>query len=352
MWQIDNRTPFASGQAWVRDLDGAETWIVVVKATFDVHPDGTTAISRDQPEVTRSPVYSGAPGQSSIVLDNDFILTKPTTDIVVNGTAYAPRGSATSVDVALRIGSLHKRLRVFGDRTWHRLGGLEAPAPFATMPLVYERAFGGVDAGSPRPERDWYWPNPVGTGFVASRSRLAGVRAPNIEYPDRLITAWDDRPEPAGFGIVGSHWESRARLAGTYDEVWSTTRQPLLPRDFDDRYFQTVPPDQQSSQPLSGGEAVVLDNLTPGGRLAFRLPTVELALSTRFMDASRRDPGPPRLHTVILEPDQMRVSLVWHSAMECHSKVYELDHTRVTMSDLTTSPDEREEEVESLLDLL
>jgi len=41
MWQIINNTPFAAGQAWVRGLDGAETWLVVVKTTFDVQPDGT-----------------------------------------------------------------------------------------------------------------------------------------------------------------------------------------------------------------------------------------------------------------------------------------------------------------------
>lgn len=350
MWQIDNHTPFATGQGWVRDREGAEVWLVVVKATFDVQRDGTTTICGEQPEVTRSPIYAGEPGRSSVVLDNDFILTKPTTDIVVHGTAHAPRSGATSIDVAVRVGSMQKRLRVFGERTWRDPGRLSAPEPFDRIPLVYERAFGGFDAGSPEPERDWFWRNPVGTGFVASRSRVAGVRAPNIEYPDRLISAWDDHPEPAGFGVVGSHWEQRARFAGTYDAAWSATRQPLLPEDFDDRFFQTVPPDQQA--PLRGGEGVLLENLTPGGRLGFALPRPGIALNTRFMDGTRKDPGPPALHTVILDPDRMRVSLVWHSAMECHAKVYTLDHTRVTMFDPTIPPEEREEEVESLLDLL
>src|SRR5690349_17426638 len=98
MWQINNRTPFATGQAWVRNRDGAEVWLVVVKATFDVHPDGSTTISREQPEVTRSPIYAGEPGKSSIVLDNDFVLTKPVTDVVVLGAAHAPRAGTTSVE--------------------------------------------------------------------------------------------------------------------------------------------------------------------------------------------------------------------------------------------------------------
>ena len=43
MWQIDNRTPFAAERGWVRDRDGAEVWLVAVKCTFDILPDGTTA---------------------------------------------------------------------------------------------------------------------------------------------------------------------------------------------------------------------------------------------------------------------------------------------------------------------
>jgi hypothetical protein len=37
----------------------------------------------------------------------------------------------------------------------------------------------------------------------------------------------------------------------------------------------------------------------------------------------------PKLHTVILEPDCPRVSLVWHSALPCHPKVYKLEKTRI-----------------------
>ena len=35
------------------------------------------------------------------------------------------------------------------------------------------------------------------------------------------------------------------------------------------------------------------------------------------------------MHTVILEPAVMRVSLVWHSALPCHPKVHKLLKTRI-----------------------
>src|SRR4030095_10201571 len=208
---------------------------------------------------------------------------------------------------------------------------LTSPEPFLTMPLTYERAFGGVDVGSPHPETDWYWPNPVGTGFVASRDRIDQTRPPTIEYPNHLITSGSSRPAPAGLGIVSSHWRSRALLAGTYDEAWSENRQPLLPVDFDIRHYQTVPEDQQSPAFLRGGEHVILAHLTPLGTLRFRLPQLDLVLMTRFMSGERQEHEPPKLHTVILEPDFPRVSLVWHSALECHARVYELEQTRIEL---------------------
>jgi hypothetical protein len=351
MWQVDNRTPFVARQSWVRDQNGAETWLVAVKATFDIRADGTTVVSENQPELTRSPLWRDEPGRSSLIYENDFVLAKKTTDVVLNGTAYSRDGrEVTTLDVALQVGPVKKMLTVFGDRVWGPAGAfLTDPQSFVQMPITYERAFGGVDAGSAHPEKDWYWPNPVGVGFVASRSRIGGVAAPNIEYPDQLISRWGARPRPAGFGFIASHWQERTAFAGTYDQAWSENRQPLLPADFDIRHYQAVPRDQQAPAFLVGGEPVGLLNLTPSGILRFFLPKLEVVFETRFMDGERRE-HVPDLHTVILEPDFPRVSLVWHSAMECHAKAYKLQRTRVRLKSLQGQP--VEEEVNSLLDLV
>ena len=144
MWQVDNRTPFATERGWVRDRDGSEVWLVAVKATFDVLPDGTTAVAKEQPPVLRLPEHFGEPGQSSVRYDADLILTKKTTDIVVVGQAYAPEGrEVTQLDCGFKVGTLQKVLRVFGDRTWGAFGP-SRPEPFVTMPLVGARAYGGV----------------------------------------------------------------------------------------------------------------------------------------------------------------------------------------------------------------
>lgn len=347
MWVVDNRTRFAAERGWVRDRDGAEVWLVAVKATFDIRPDGSTEVSDEQPPVLRAPEYHGEPGKSSIKYEADLILTKKTTDVLVIGHAYAPRGhKASGLDVGFRVGPLTKILRVFGDRRWEVEGGWSAAKPFDRMPLVYERAFGGVDRNSDKPERDWDWRNPVGTGFAVSRANLAGVTLPNIEYPAQLIQSWRDRPAPAGFGPICSHWQPRVGFAGTYDDHWMKTRQPLLPEDFDERFFQCAPADQQAPAFLRGGEPVVLRGLSVDGELRFLLPKIYLGFETRFYDGSREIHKNRTLHTVILEPDFPRVSLVWHSALPCHFKVQKLERTTVTLKADLSGGEPQSEEME------
>lgn len=337
MWQVDNRTPFAVERGWVRDRDGAEIWLVAVKATFDIKPDGSTEVAPVQPPVLRVAEHHGDPGTSSVKYDADLVPTKKTTDVLLVGHAHAPPGtSATQLDVGFAVGPVRKTLRVIGDRTWGSFGA-SAPAPFQRMPLVYERAFGGVDRRSKTPEKDWEWRNPVGTGFTVSRRNADGLRLPNIEDPGQLIGSWSDRPAPAGFGAIASHWQPRVAWAGTYDDRWMKTRQPLVAEDMDDRYYQCAPLDQQAPHFLRGGEAVVLHRLTAGGSLRFALPKLHLGFETRFHDGSREVHANRRLHTVILEPDGPRVSLVWHSALPCHFKVHKLERTIVTLkTDLST----------------
>jgi len=333
MWQIDNRTPFAAERGWVRDRDGAEIWLVALKCTFDIHPDGTLEVSKEQPPVLRAPEYHGEPGKSSVKFESDLVLTKCTTDVFVVGHACAPEGiPVQQLDVGFRVGPVQKMLRVFGDRVWDGAGPTP-PQPFLQMPLTYERAFGGVDSRSATPEQDWDWRNPVGTGFAVSPENLRGTAVPNIEYPGALVNSWKDRPNPAGFGPIASHWQPRAGFAGTYDDRWMKERQPLLPDDFDDRFFQAAPPDQQAPAFLRGGEPVVLLRMTPQGDLRFQLPRIFPGFETQFFDGSRMLHKVRKLHTVILEPDFPRVSLVWHSALPCHFKVQKLDRTIVTLKE-------------------
>ena len=331
MWALENNTPFAAERAWVRDRFGAEIWVVAVKATFSINPDGSTCLTEKQEEMCRVPVYRGEPGLSSLLYESDMVQLKPATDVILHGHAYAPDGeAATQIDVRLKVQDEAKTLRVFGDRFWDK--DLDAlimtdPHPFVKMPITYERTFGGIDTRSDDTEtHSWELRNPVGTGFAVSAEHLIGQKVPNVEDPGYLIQSWNDRPEPAGFGPVPCHWSPRVELAGTYDDKWRNERFPLVPADFDDRFYQCAPQNQQISGYLRGGESIELTNLTPGGLLRFTLPMVTLNFTTYFYGKRAFD-HQAVLNTVILEPDIPRVMLVWETELPCYNYGLKLDRT-------------------------
>jgi hypothetical protein len=307
----------------MRDRDGAELWVVAVKATIAVAPDGALSLAATQEPVLQAPVPLCTPtGAAGLRYESDMLPGKQYTDVIVHATAYAPYGRpARAVTVSAKIGRIAKTLCVVGDRVWENgIGGLRmSPAEaFDTMPLTWQRAFGGED---PRQgERDRR--NPLGRGFALRQADLAGRLAPNITYPGIENV-------PAGLGPVAREWLPRAQLAGTYDKAWQEKRKPLPPEDFDDRFHQAAPADQQVLIGLLGGEEVELINLTSSGKWRFQLPRVALNCATRFgrQLVNRR----PELHTVIIEPDAGRVIMVWLTAVPCHYTLYELTGSHITL---------------------
>ena len=162
------------------------------------------------------PEHHGEPGKSSIKYEADLVLTKTTTDIIVVGHAYAPGGDRPRRWTSgFRVGPVQKVLRVLRrPRRGARLDR-RRPQPFVKMPLVYERAFGGVDS-SPR--------IPSATGNGATRSGPASpcrVRTrTGVAAAERRVSrtswcgSWSDRPRPAGFGAIACHWQPRVGVRG------------------------------------------------------------------------------------------------------------------------------------------
>ncbi len=103
--------------------------------------------------------------------------------------------------------------------------------------------------------------------------------------------------------------------------------QPLVAADFSDDYFRCAPKDQQINGFLKGGEEVVLENLTASGELRFRLPRITLGFSTRVAGGVTHHSG--RVYSVIIEPDECRLIMVWQSALPCHHTLYTLKETVV-----------------------
>lgn len=327
MWKLDNKTPYQAERTWVRDKEGAHYWIVVVKATYDIAEDGRLSLSDEPVEPLLAPEYNGVDGESSLRYEADLVGMKPATDVYFNGIAFTHQGKPkTKIKVSFQIDRLRKELLVYGNRTWQRsvIGGvtLSSPAPFLTMPITYERAFGGFDQKDPNPKKHRVdFRNPVGSGFANSNSHVVGKPAPNIEdLKQKQGKGW-----PAGFGAIASYWSPRKEFGGTYDEEWAAKRKPLLPADYDPKCLLCAPLDQQVPGYLKGGNQVELNNLTPGGRLRFRLPRVSCQFETHFGSTSKRHDS--ELVSVIIESEGPRLILVWQTSLAVGNDGEYLDAT-------------------------
>jgi hypothetical protein len=329
MLQVENRTPFATALMPLPDREGIETLFAVVKGTFTLAP--RPAVAEAQVPVTPVDRHHGEPASSSIRVPSDFCLGKPGTDVLLHGSAWGPGGRmATQVDVSLRVGPLQRWVRVFGDRHWDTgVAGyvMSPPAPFARMPLVWERAFGGSDETPAGPRYDYR--NPVGTGFhvLAGHKSVIGMPVPNLEDPASLISSTSDSPPPAGFAAVAAHWEPRRSFGGTYDAAWEQRRAPYLPDDFDPRFFHLAPPGLSTIGYLRGGEPVELLGATADGVLRFELPAVVVGV-TYLLGASPQT-KPAVLDTVIIEPDESRLVMVWRAALRTDKQTLKVRAVRV-----------------------
>jgi hypothetical protein len=291
---LENRTPFEATTFVFPDADGQEVLLVVMAATFAAIDSVDLQLSDTPSPIRSSDQYRGDPASSSTAFEADLALMKPFVDVLVNGHAYAPRGVETSqVQVRVAVGDIDKTLMVTGDRN-----PSGSTLTFRTMPLIFERAFGGTDAKG-RVERR----NPVGVGFNGALSADPSIQtvAPNIEYPKPA-----ERTLPGGFGPVGRGWQPRIDFAGTYDEAWLDNQWPLLPTDFDPRHYQAAPIDQQS-RTIRGGETVHVVNMTPSGLWRFKLPTLDVAVWLLY--EGQQQVAKLSMDTVLLEPDNYRVTL-------------------------------------------
>lgn len=283
--RILNQTRYQTQFTMARDTPGREYLLLVVKATFDFPAPGQVPqVAAVQCPLVMADEYTGTPGLSAPLWETDFAFRKTRCDVVLQGAAHAPGGQpAERVRVGLRVGDWVKQFDVVGQRQWRMLGPAATatrPYPFTRQPFSYDTAFGGPDRSQPDdPAPPVYAANPIGIGWAAVRreGRITGLPLPNTEVPGEEVASPFGSYRPMALGPIGRAWPQRARFAGTYDEHWQNEVFPFLPEDFDERYYQMAPEDQQIAFPTPE-TPVVLVGLTPAGREEFRLPQTRLPI--------------------------------------------------------------------------
>jgi hypothetical protein len=315
--KINNRTPLSLLSFRTVDLDGEPFQVVVVKGTFEIVKDAPLGFAAEQAPIRTvdDPWEKGA--LSSLRFEDDLAPFKPTTDIIVNATAYGPGGKPSAQwHAGVELGALRKRVLVTGPRAWVHaplLGWSLSPiVPVRAVPVRYERAFGG----------EAYEKNPVGVGFVDARSadRSREVPAPQILSADGRLPVFGELYPVEGLGAVAKPWQPRRGRAGTFDEAWKAHARPGLPRDFDPFYWSAAHEDLICDDFLHGNEEVTLENLHPEhARLSFRLPHLVVVAALTDCNGHRYG-SPTRLDTVLIDAERMRAELTWRATLPLHGQ--------------------------------
>jgi len=326
-----NATPLVVAYTQGRAPDGRESLVVVAKGTFNLPLDGSEPVlAENQQPLLMADTFYGEPGLSAPRQEMDFAPVKPFCDVVVLGKAYAPGGRpATQVTAGIRVGRVSKAISVVGPRQWQSgMLGVSASVaqPFTEQDISYAQAFGGSHPMEDDPElRHCYLDNPVGCGWYPSAiptAEIVGMPLPATEELGKPIDSPSGDYKPMALGPIGRSWPSRAGFAGTYDEAWLADCFPFLPADFDTRYYQAAPPDQQTDY-LRGGEDVLLLNLTRQERAGFKVPRIEVPV-TVFLSDGEHETLHAVIDTLLINTDAGTVEVTWRISRPLKRNMFEI----------------------------
>jgi hypothetical protein len=369
--EFRNLTPFAAMQYAMLDASDEEKHVVVMKVGYQLQPTGRGGYQlrvRDDDAVPLclEDEFSEKVNASSVLQESDLAPFKPFCDVIINATAWsAQRHPCTEIPVSIVIKNaegaslLSRKLMVTGERYFEqhvltRKWSLSQPERFVSYPLRWEGTFGGENrlekdekitgeiAGSAllTAEQQAQHPqapntplaheacarNPLGRGFIApwyARAKQPKCYpAPRIFDPQHPLMAEDFAAQiagssdfnapcfhPIGLGTFGRAWQPRLALAGTYDEEWLAARQPYLPADFDFRYWNCAPSEQQipyPTLPLS----VNLEGVSPDGPLQFLIPE-HVAFVLLRMKNGVWLPQRMQIDTLHIDSDRLEVTVCW-----------------------------------------
>jgi hypothetical protein len=327
--ELINATRMTVGYTMGLEPSGRELLVVAIKGTFKLPApgDANVGLADEQLPLVMADTFFGEPGLSAPRMEIDYAPRKHACDVLLVGSAHSPGGRpASRVQVGMKVGPLVKSFNAVGNRHWQVTAltlNVSDIEPFVQMPIDYGHAFGGVD-NSTEGKESAYMRNPAGRGYARTTktSWLDGRPLPNTEALNEQVSDPGGDYTPASFGVIGRHWQPRIGYAGTYDDAWLADHFPFLPPDFDERYFQAAPADQQLPIPKAPLEVALL-NLTPDGRRSFMLPYFEAPVHV-FPKNGEREDHIAQLDTIVFEPDAERFTMTWRLTRPLKRNMFEI----------------------------
>lgn len=306
--------------------DDTEVGVVVAKAGFGRRPDGRFRALQVPPELAMTESFEpGDPGLAPLLQEQDLAPGKPATDLFLRAIARSPRGKPLpDWEVSVHIPDrLSYAFRVRGPSMWRYVAGgwtIDRPQAVLEVPITYALAYGGAAPGRDGEPPDIYEFNPAGIGHLTPERLKAREPFPAPQIGDLAEFIAADTRQPMtvhGTGPIAKAWLPRREAAGTFDDEWTETRHPRMPRDYSLGFWNAAHPRLVVDPCLRGDEVVLVSGVShapdpipvalPGVGLVLHAggqeaATESLALTLGTVDIDLRDP----------DPASHRIDLVWY----------------------------------------
>lgn len=277
---------------------------VVVKATYALRP-GNSSLASEQESPHEVDEHWSHDERKSLRIAGDLAPFKGRAEVLVHGTAYAPaRRPVDALNVRVAVGEVDKTIAIVGDRAFGPDGAITGFAPFARMPLTWERAAGGLGTS-----------NPVGMRLDGAPDAYGLTPLPNLRAEGARLQKRGDFISPIGFAPMAPSWPLRSGALGDLVGEWDHRRwnERPLPVDFDGGYFNAAPLDQHQDEPFQGDEEILLENLHPDiPLLVTRLDPIQ-PLAGISRGGAAREEILLRCDTLVIDADRAICTLIWRA---------------------------------------
>jgi hypothetical protein len=106
---------------------------------------------------------------------------------------------------------------------------------------------------------------------------------------------------------------------------------PLLPDDFDRRYYSAAHPALALQGFLRGGEPLEVLNASLGGPVRFLLPQLQPFGTVRMRNGDTDRIG-MALDTIVIDTDIDRLSMVWRGSLSIQKRTHDIVWSKVQLS--------------------
>ncbi len=311
-----NQTPLPAHLHPHTDAAGRQLTLVITKATWDIGsgrlapPEKQLGVFNqsqrrclgdfDLDPVQRSALAQRAQEQV-IWSGHDLAPPKPRFDLMVTGYVTPPvdyRG--LSLKAVIQVGSRQAQVEAHAPHYW--LSGLTRHTPEPLGKRLHRTPMSYAFADGPG-------------GFPLKAEPDHPQQLPWLRRPGAAPHRKRHDKAPAGFGYWPENASHRQCHSGTYDEAWERDRKPGLPKDFDERFFNTAHPDLQWPQAPVAGTRIRLVHLAQTPEIRLQMPAIDLAAQATTADGTRLPAVKLIPDTLTIEPDQQRMSLVQRTAL-------------------------------------